>query len=129
VDPDADADPAGPQRLPTLVRRVDRLAGVREGVEERVALRVDLDATVAIEGLAQQAAMLGQGLRVGLGAELVQQPRRPLDVGEHEGNGPGRQVSPHGRIMPEGCRSGSRVRYDFDQAGRLRTRALTTRGP
>jgi glucokinase len=49
-------------------------------------LRVHLDAVVRSEGLAQLVAMLGQGGGVGV-AELVQQPRRSLDVGEEEGDG------------------------------------------
>ena len=49
----------------------------------------------------QQAArtspMLGERLGVGLGPELVQQLRRPLDVREEEGDGAGRKVAPHRR--------------------------------
>ena len=59
----------------------------REGDEERVALRVDLDAAVRREGGAQDAPVLGERLRVALGAERVQQPRRALDVGEEERDG------------------------------------------
>jgi hypothetical protein len=58
----------------------------RESDEERVALRIDLDAAVAGEGSAQDAAMLRQHLGIVL-AELVQQPGRPLDIREEEGDG------------------------------------------
>ena len=43
--------------------------------------------------------MLGERIRVRLGAELVQQPRRALDVGEDKGDGAGRQVGPHAGII------------------------------
>jgi hypothetical protein len=44
--------------------------------------------------------MLCQRRCIGLCAELVQEPRRPLDVGEEEGDGAGREIRPHcGRIM------------------------------
>ena len=69
--------------------RRERPGRRREGEEEGVALRVDLDAAVASARLADDAAVLGERLRVGLGAELVQQPRRALDVGEEEGDGAG----------------------------------------
>ena len=39
------------------------------------------------EGLAQDAAMLPQRLRVLLGAQLVQELGRALHVGEEEGDG------------------------------------------
>ena len=40
--------------------------------------------------------MLGERVRVRLGAELVQQLRRALDVGEEEGDGAGGEIAPHG---------------------------------
>jgi hypothetical protein len=72
--------------------RGDRRSGRREGDEEGISLRVDLDAAVASEGLAQHAPVLGEGVRVRL-AELRQQPRRALDVREEEGDCAGRQVT------------------------------------
>jgi hypothetical protein len=45
--------------------------------------------------------VLGQRLRVRLGAELVEQLRRALDVGEHEGHGAGREIRSHGAMMRE----------------------------
>ena len=68
VHPDTDLDRARPQRLSALVGRGDRLPGVGERVEERVALGVDLDASVAAIGLAEEPPMLGQRLGVSLGA-------------------------------------------------------------
>ena len=65
----------------------------REGDEEGVALRVDLDAAVSLERVAQDAAVLGQRVRVALRAELVEKPRRALDVGEEKGDGAARKLA------------------------------------
>src|SRR6266516_3264408 len=43
--------------------------------------------------------MLCQRLRVRLRPELVQQPRRPLDVSEQEGDGRARELAPHARMI------------------------------
>ena len=58
-------------------------AAPREGDEERVALRVHLDAVVSREGLADHPPMLGEEIGVG-GPVLLEEPRRPFDVGEEE---------------------------------------------
>ena len=81
-----------------LARGLERARRGREGDEERVALRVDLDAAVPLERLAQDAPVLGERARVVLRAELVQKPRRPLDVGEEEGDGAARQLAPRARV-------------------------------
>jgi hypothetical protein len=47
------------------------------------------------ERVAQQPAVLRQCLRVGVRAELVQQPRRALDVREEKGDRAGRERWPH----------------------------------
>ena len=57
--------------------------------------------------LADHAAVLGQRLGVRLRAELVQQPRRALDVGEEERDGAGRERLAHAWIMPLGCSDAS----------------------
>ena len=64
----------------------------RASCEERVALRVDLDPAVLVDRLADDAMVLGQDVRV-IVAELMEQLRRALDVGEEEGDGSGRQLS------------------------------------
>ena len=71
----------------------------REREEEGVTLRVDLDAALVGAGLADDAAVLGERIGVRLGAELVQQLRRALDVGEEKGDGAGRKVVAHGAII------------------------------
>jgi hypothetical protein len=84
---------------PRLLRQSDlrvgrggeRPARISEGHEETVALRIDLDAAVADERLAQEPPVLREnaGVRV---AELVQEARRPLDVREKESDGAGREL-------------------------------------
>ena len=99
VQAHADADLAGLERLPRLRRRGDRLRGARERDEERIALRVDFDARVPRERLAQEAAVLGEEVGV-RGPVLVEQPRRSLDVGEEKRDRSRRQLPPaHGPII------------------------------
>ena len=66
-----------------------------EREEEGVSLRVDLDAALGRARLAHDPPVLGERLRVGLCAELAQELRRSLDVGEEEGDGAGREVVSH----------------------------------
>jgi len=66
----------------------DRVTRAREGDEERVALRVDLVAVELFNRRAEQPVVRRQNLVVPV-AELLQQPRRPFDVTEEEGDGAG----------------------------------------
>ena len=61
------------------------VACAREGDEERVSLRVDLVAAVSSEGRPQQTLMLAEHLSVAV-PQLLDEPRRPLDVREEEGH-------------------------------------------
>jgi hypothetical protein len=70
--------------------------GRREGREERVPLRIDLDSAVRRERVPEDASMLGERLRVARRAELVQKARRPVDVGEEQGDRAARRVLLHG---------------------------------
>ena len=65
-------------------QRLDRI-GI--GVEEGVALRVDLGTTMRGEGASQKAAVLGERLDVALLAELLDETRGAFDVREEEGDG------------------------------------------
>jgi hypothetical protein len=87
---------AGERRL-RFRGRGDRLAGGRECVEEGVALCVHLDAVVRGERIPQDAPVVREQRRVAL-AVLLQQPRRPLDVGEEECDGAGRQPAHRGQV-------------------------------
>ncbi len=67
----------------------DRGVGAREGEVEAVAGRALLDPFVLAEGRPEQAMMVDEQIGVA-SAERLQQLRRALDVGEHEGHGPDR---------------------------------------
>jgi hypothetical protein len=60
--------------------------------EERVTLRVDLDAVGSFKGRPKQTTMLVDQNRVRVAAALVEQPSRSFDVREQKGDGPGREV-------------------------------------
>jgi hypothetical protein len=92
MDADADADRAGCESIADLGSGSERVGGLPEGNEESIPLRVDLDPAVAEERISQRPAMLGQHLCIRV-AELVEQPRRALDVGEEEGDRPGRELT------------------------------------
>jgi hypothetical protein len=92
VDAHPDPDRAVPQRLLSRRRGGERLFRAREAVEEGVALRVDLDTAMALEGFPQHTAVLGEDVGVAV-AELVEQLRRAFDVGEEECDGPGRELA------------------------------------
>jgi hypothetical protein len=77
-------------------RSAGRHLRLGEGDEEGIALRIHLRAEVGGEGVPQQPAVLGKGFRTGIRAEGVEQSCRPLDVGDEEGAGPGREVAGHG---------------------------------
>ena len=85
-------------------RGANGIAGAPERVEERIALRVDLRAAVRGERLADDPPVVARhiGVRV---AELLEQPGRALDVGEHEGDGSGGQRR-HAAIVTMPARRG-----------------------
>ena len=71
-----------PQAAHRLLYGGDGLLGRGEGVEESIALVVHLVARA--ERLPDDAAVLAQGSAIFLLAQLFEQPRRALDVGEDE---------------------------------------------
>ena len=73
-------------------RRPEGISGPGERHQERVALGVDLLTVPCDERLAKQAVMFRQNLRVPAVAEALEERSRPLDVGEEEGDRPGRQA-------------------------------------
>ena len=81
----------GGERPLALDGRAHRVARARERVEERIALRVDL----VPAGALRRSRAAGAGDRpttcAVVVAELLQQPRRALDVGEQEGDGAARE--------------------------------------
>jgi hypothetical protein len=67
------------------LRPRDSGRGACESDEERIALCVYFNAAVARERFSKHAPMLGQHIRV-LVPDLLQKPRRPLNVGEEQGD-------------------------------------------
>ena len=106
VDPHAHADRSGRKHLLSFGSggNCGRRCGERD--EERVALRIHFDPVVANERLTQGAAMLRQRVCVGIGTQLLQEPRRALDVGEDKSDGSGRKLARHAAIQSR------RVQFD-----------------
>ena len=73
---------------------------------------------------ADHAAVLGERLGVPLRPELVEEPRRALDVGEEERDRAGRQVGAHGKMMQSVSQSQASSASTERPAARPR-RALT----
>jgi hypothetical protein len=72
--------------------RCQRPFGAGKCKEERVALIVDLSTLVRVRRLPEDARVLGENAAVPL-SELLEQPRRALDVCEEESDGPLRELS------------------------------------
>ena len=92
MDSHSDAQPRLSERLLRRGGGRNCVRGPSERDEEGISLRVDLDPAVLVDRLADDAMVPGQDVRV-LVAELMEQLRRALDVGEEEGDGSGRQLS------------------------------------
>ena len=105
VEAHSDTERAVLERPLGVGRSTQRVGRAREGDKERVALRVDLDAAVSGEGVAQDPTVLSENAGVGV-AELVKEPRRALDVGEEEGDGAGRELTHRDRRIARAVRSG-----------------------
>jgi hypothetical protein len=97
VNSDADADRAARKPCARGSRRCERAGCGREGDEERVALRVDLDSAVRPERLADDASVLGKRLGVAFRAQLVEQLGRPFHVREEERDSARGKVGSHSR--------------------------------
>ena len=82
-------------RLLALAGTLDRLGRRWERKKERVPLRVDLHPAARRERLSQHPPVLGERLLVRLRAQIVQQARGTLDVGEEQGDGAGRKLVRH----------------------------------
>ena len=87
------------QGIPDRAGRFERALLRREGNEERIALRVDLNPASGAKCLAQDPPVLGQGFRVLSRTQLMEELRRAFDVGEEEGDPAGREIGAHGFMM------------------------------
>ncbi len=96
--PDLDLHALGPgmrrKRELALDRSEHGVASARERDEERVPLGVDLVPAVSVEGGTQQSLVVGQDCAVAF-TQLLDESRRPFDVGEEEGDGSARHLG-HG---------------------------------
>ena len=99
VEPGTHADRARGKRLRHGRGGREGARRRREREEERVALRIDLDSAAGHARLAYRPAVLGQSVGVGICAELMEQLRRPLHVGEEEGDRAGREIRAHSGMM------------------------------
>ena len=112
--PDPALSAVGPGVRRKVALRADR-GGKRvlrrpEGDEEGVALRVDFAPLMGGERGPQNPLMLGKQLAVPAAAQLFEQPRRPFDVCEQEGDGAAVQLrrgaghpAREGRASVESC--------------------------
>ena len=87
--PVPDGDSVGPRPLghgPLAVDRgLDSRSGALEDEVQPIASRAPLERTMSRERLADQPVVIGQHRRIAVAQDL-EQPRRALDVGEHEGD-------------------------------------------
>jgi hypothetical protein len=96
---------ADPERYRTRCEFVDDRARSphcprcrREGDKEGVALGIDLDTAASSTCCTHDPSVLGELPRVGLGAELVQELGRALDIREKERDGAGGQLAHTGMM-------------------------------
>ena len=83
------------ERVHRLARGCGRPLRRRERDEERVSLRIDLDAAVRGDRRAHDPPVRIESVDVARRPELVQEPRRALDVSEEECDGARRECVSH----------------------------------
>ena len=83
------------QRHLRLTRRRQRVGGIGKCDEERISSRIHLDAAVRRPGHPRHPMVPRQQFPICRRTEVVQQPRRALDIGEHKRHRPSREVLPH----------------------------------
>ena len=95
VQADAQMDLTFCERVRHRLRRGDCPLSRREGEEEGISLGVHFDAVFGGASLADDAAVFSERVCVRLRAELVQEPRRALNIGEEERDRAGRKIRSH----------------------------------
>jgi len=95
----AEPDRPGSKPFGDRLRGVERSRRGREGNKEGVSLGVDLDAALGSASIPYDPPMLVEYLRVGLGAEFVEELRRALDVREQERDGANRRIAPQVQVI------------------------------
>jgi len=97
VQAHARTDGTGPERLGQLGGGGESGGRSCKRDEERVALRIDLHPVVTGTCLADDLPVRGKCAGIDLRPQLLQELRRPLDVGEEEGDSAGRKFLMHRR--------------------------------
>ena len=115
VNPDANANRAVAQAVTNLAGSRYGVRCSRERCEECVTLRVHLDSCVPGESRANDGAVSAEQIRV-RGAVLMQELRRPCDVGEEERYGAAREVFSHAELIIEPRRVSRLVRDSLRDA-------------
>ena len=108
VDPNAHLDRSGLEHLLRFAGSSDCSRRCGEGDEERVALRIHLDAVVADERLTKDTPVRGQRVCISIGTKLLEKPRRTFDVGEDKRDRSARKLARHTAIEARrtaGCRT------------------------
>jgi hypothetical protein len=95
VQTDAHPDRARLQCLGQFGGGGERSGRRRKRDEERIALGIDLHAIVTGTRLSDDLPVCGKRLGVGLRSQLVQELRRPLDVGEEKRDSAGGKLLMH----------------------------------
>jgi hypothetical protein len=126
VDADPDADRTVGQSVGDAGRRRQGVGRGRERDEERVALGVDLVAAVGRDRVPDDPPMFGQSGRIGIGAELLDEAGRPLDVGEQERDRPARQYSRHGPYFRRERQAGGTLYVSSPGPIAIRSTGLTS---
>lgn len=91
VDPDPNPDRPIRQSRLHLPRRIEGIRSPSERDKERIALDPELNPTMSRDRVTDPFAMALKLGAIALAAELLEQPRRALDISEHERDRPGRQ--------------------------------------
>ena len=104
VQPHPHLDRSGGQRLRECPGSDKRTIGRREREEKGVALRIHFNASLSSARLANDPAMPGERLRIGVGAQPIEQPRGSLYVSEEKGHRPARKILAHA-AGSSACRS------------------------
>jgi hypothetical protein len=94
MQPHPNPDPAVRERALAVRGGGDRIGGSAEGYEERVTLRVHLDAVVVGTRRPESPPMLVQRLLIAV-AKLIQQSRRALDVCKQQRHYAGWEIPSH----------------------------------
>ena len=105
VQANPNADRPGGERASHLRSRRERSGSVREGEEEGVSLRVDLDSSLRRAGRTHDPPVLGERFVVRVVSDLLEKLGRAFDIGEEERDSPGGEIAAHERSLARRSRA------------------------